>query len=53
MLASGAPVVASTYDGGKELLKLSMVMEAMSAVAVPIGGDEGQLDTLYVTQLPG
>ncbi len=49
VLASGAPVVASTYDGGKALLKLSMVMEAMSAVAVPIGGDEGHLDTLYVT----
>ncbi|HRI07280.1 MAG TPA: PP2C family protein-serine/threonine phosphatase, partial [Nannocystaceae bacterium] len=49
VLASGAPVVASTFDGGKDLLKLSVVVRAMSAVAVPIGGDEGHLDLLYVT----
>jgi serine phosphatase RsbU (regulator of sigma subunit) len=49
VLASGAPVVASTFDGGKDLLKMSLMVEAMSAVAVPIGGAEGHLDTLYVT----
>lgn len=50
VLASGSPVVASTSDsGGKDLLKLSVVVRAMSAVAVPIGGDEGHLDLLYVT----
>lgn len=52
VLASGAPVVASTFDGGKDLVKLSMVMEAMSAVVVPIGGAHpdpgGHLDVLYV-----
>ena len=48
VLASGAPVVASTFDGGKELVKLSLVMEAMSAVVVPIGGDQEHLEVLYV-----
>ena len=49
VLGSGAPVVASTSDGGKDTLKLSVMVRAMSAVAVPIGGDETWLDLLYVT----
>lgn len=48
ILQSGAPVVASTSDGGKDLLKLSVVIRAMSAIAVPIGGDDHHLDILYV-----
>lgn len=48
VLASGAPVVASSFDGGKDLIKLSLVAQAMSAVALPIGGDGDRCDILYV-----
>ncbi len=50
MIAQGTPVLASTAaSGNKDLLKLSIVVQAMSAVAVPIGGDGDSLDILYVT----
>ncbi|MEZ4452703.1 MAG: SpoIIE family protein phosphatase [Nannocystaceae bacterium] len=50
VLSTGTPVVASTASGGnKDLLKLSVVVQSMSAVAVPIGGDTDHLEILYVT----
>lgn len=50
VLSTGTPVVASTASAGtKDLLKLSVVVQSMSAVAVPIGGDTESLEVLYVT----
>lgn len=50
VIAQGSPVLASTAaSGNKDLLKLSIVVQSMSAVAVPIGGDGDHLDILYVT----
>ncbi|MCB9701497.1 MAG: SpoIIE family protein phosphatase [Myxococcales bacterium] len=52
VLASGTPVIASTAasgGGNTDLLKLSVVVQSMSAVAVPLGGGDDALNVLYVT----
>ncbi len=51
VVAQGSPVIASTAvsQDNKELLRLSMVVQAMSAISVPLGGAGECLDVLYVT----
>jgi len=51
VVAQGSPVIASTSvnRGNKELLRLSLVVQAMSAISVPLGGTGEYLDVLYVT----
>jgi len=50
VIAEGTPVLASTMTtGNKDMLKMSVVVQAMSAVAVPLGGTGNTLDVLYVT----
>ncbi|MEZ4385317.1 MAG: SpoIIE family protein phosphatase [Nannocystaceae bacterium] len=52
VITQGTPVIASTSaapGGNTDLLKLSVVVQSMSAVAVPIGGEGETLDVLYVT----